>query len=296
MRMDEIKQLLVATDFSHTASHAIERAVLLAKRNHARLDIIHIATPGFLGRLLNASGESLEKSRDDHLEKSRRQLEELAASILASHGLACETHLVVGSLINELAAHAKARAADVVVVGFCGTSLLRHFLMGSTSERLITSPPCHILVVKNPPHSQYRSALMTVDLSPISSKVLKNARTIAPEADLTLLHVYSSPLEGKLHYAGVSKDTISQFRAPSRQQALQQMKLLSNTAGIKEKEIRLLAIHGTAPHRIISQEALRNHDLIVMGKQGESLLDNLFIGSVTRHVVSRSKCDVLVTV
>lgn len=35
--------------------------------------------------------------------------------------------------------------------------------------------------------------------------------------------------------------------------------------------------------------------LIVVGKQGASALEELLVGSVTKHVLNESQCDVLVT-
>lgn len=34
--------------------------------------------------------------------------------------------------------------------------------------------------------------------------------------------------------------------------------------------------------------------MIVMGKQGQSIVKEMLIGSVTRHVLADSKCDVLI--
>ena len=40
--MAELKNLLVATDFSSSARHAAERAALIASENGARLDLLHV--------------------------------------------------------------------------------------------------------------------------------------------------------------------------------------------------------------------------------------------------------------
>jgi nucleotide-binding universal stress UspA family protein len=44
---------------------------------------------------------------------------------------------------------------------------------------------------------------------------------------------------------------------------------------------------------ILAKEKQLGVDLIVMGKHG-SMIEDLLIGSVTRHVLSDSRCDVLV--
>ncbi len=46
--------------------------------------------------------------------------------------------------------------------------------------------------------------------------------------------------------------------------------------------------------RIIEQEQELDCDLIVIGKQGETVTEELLLGSVTKHVLQRSQSDVLI--
>jgi nucleotide-binding universal stress UspA family protein len=128
---------------------------------------------------------------------------------------------------------------------------MRHFLLGSTAERLVTKAPCPLLVVKRAVDGHYRSLLVPVDFSPISLSTLSSAQSIAPDAEISLLHVYKAPFEGKLHYAGVGRETISHYRIATRQDAMQRMWSLCKEAKIAQQRIRLLAIHGDPSHRII---------------------------------------------
>jgi len=45
---------------------------------------------------------------------------------------------------------------------------------------------------------------------------------------------------------------------------------------------------------ILAQALAQTADLIVLGKQGRSRAEELFLGSVTRHILAGSTCDVLV--
>lgn len=294
--MTDLRRMLVASDFSAMASRAIDRAALIARGKGARLDLIHIATPVLLDKIRWVAEEHRAEAQQALLDASRNQLDIQAVSILERYGISCEKYVASGSLIRELINHADSLAADLIILGFCGVSLMRHFLLGSTAERLVTKAPCPMLVVKKTAEDQYRSLLVPVDFSPISIPTLLSARSIAPEAEISLLHVYEAPFEGKLHYAGVSKKTIRHYRIATRQAAMQQMWNMCKEAEIPQEKVRLLAIHGNPSHHIIAQESLRSCDLIVIGKHGENMLENLFLGSVTRHVIARSRCDVLVSV
>lgn len=296
--MPTLKHILAATDFSAMAGHATERAALIARDTRASLDLIHIATPALLEKLRRLAQDfpALAEAEQQLLDSARRELSKQAAAILERHGIPSDTCVASGTLINELAGRADAIGAGLIVLGFCGAGLTRHFLLGSTAERLVTKAPCPVLVVKNGTDRAYRSVLVPVDFSPVSLPVLLRARAIAADAEISLLHVYEAPFEGKLHHAGVGQEALRKYRIDARRDAMHRLHSLCQAAGIPEKGVRLLAIHGNPSHSIVAQEALRRCDLIVMGKQGENMFENLFVGSVTRQVMTKSRCDVLICV
>lgn len=296
--MPALGRILVATDFSAMAGHAAERAALIARSTRASLDLIHIATPALFEKFRRLAQESpaIAEAEQELLDSAKSKLCKQAAIILERHGIASDIRVVSGTLVKELVGRADATGADLIVLGFCGASLMRHFLLGSTAERLVTKAPCPMLVVKNNTDREYRSVLVPVDFSPISLHLLLRARAVAAGAEISLLHVYEAPFEGKLRHAGVSKEVIRRYRIDARRDAMHRLRSLCQTAGIPEKSTRLLAIHGNPSHGIVAQETLRRYDLIVMGKQGENMFENLFVGSVTRHVMTKARCDVLICV
>ena len=285
--MAELKRLLVATDLSESANDAIERATLIARDAGARLDLVHVSTPSLVDQAtvvgVNDAGADV-----------RAVLQRQAAGIERRHGLSCGIYWAAGSLIDELVSHADELAADLLVLGFSGAGLMRQMLVGSTAERMLTKLPCPILVVKQRPEGIYRSVLVPIDLSHVSLAAIKGARSLAPAAIMSVLHVFEAPFEGVLRYAGVEEETMIHYRSVASQETLECMTALCVEAGIETEQARLLAIHGVPSLRIVAREAQQNVDLIVMGKQDEHILESLFLGSVTRRVVARSRCDVLI--
>jgi len=67
-------------------------------------------------------------------------------------------------------------------------------------------------------------------------------------------------------------------------------------AGLPSGAVTTLVLHGDASSLIIEQEQERDCDLVVVGKRGESMVDDFLLGSVTRHVLQESQGDVLVSV
>jgi len=53
-------------------------------------------------------------------------------------------------------------------------------------------------------------------------------------------------------------------------------------------------VHGAAMLRIIEHEQTTDADLIVMGKHGQSVMEELLLGSVTKHALAYSSSDVLI--
>jgi len=178
--MPTLKRLLAATDFSAMANHATERAALIARNTGASLDLIHIATPALLGKFRRLAQEfsAPTEAEQELLDSAKKELRQQAAGILERHGISSDIHVASGTLIKALAGHADATGADLIVLGFCGASLMRHLLLGSTAERLATKAPCPMLVVKNNTGLEYRSVLIPVDFSPVSLPSLSNSKSI----------------------------------------------------------------------------------------------------------------------
>ncbi len=65
-------------------------------------------------------------------------------------------------------------------------------------------------------------------------------------------------------------------------------------AGLAIGDYSPLVVHGDPSLRVIEQEQERDCDLIVMGKHGASITEDLLLGSVTKHVLEEAQSDVLV--
>jgi nucleotide-binding universal stress UspA family protein len=109
--------------------------------------------------------------------------------------------------------------------------------------------------------------LVAIDFSRASEKAIQLVRALAPEAELILNHVIETPFEGKMRYAGVSEERIAKYRVDVFTEAVQRM--------------REWTAHMKLPSARFSER-------IVHGE--------LLLGSVTKHVINASDCDVLVVV
>lgn len=294
--MTHLYHLMAATDLSAPARHAAERAALVAKETGASLDIVHVATLAPLEKLRRLVADIPPELEQHMLDEAREDLGKLAATLQQSHGICAAGHVVSGPLLSELAGQADAIAADLIILGARGASFMRHLLLGSTAERMVKKASRPMLVVKQAAHERYRTLLVPVDFSASSLPALRQARAIAPAAELILLHAFDVPFEGKLRFAGVDDDTIHRYRVAARQEAQQNLWGLCQAAGLPPGAARIMVLHGDPLRHIIEQEQEQDCDLIVVGKHGENMLEELLLGSVTKKVLTQSQCDVLVSV
>ncbi len=294
--MKPFQHILTATDLSAPARHAIERAALISQETEASLDLLHVANLGPLERLRQLMGIAPADMEAHILNAARKNLLDLAASLHQRYGIAAGIHVVAGALLTKLAEEADARAADLLVCGAKGESGIRHFALGTTASRMLSTTTRPILVVRQQPHEPYRRVLVPVDFSPSSLGAIQQARRIAPDAEIVLLHVFDVPFEGQLRYANVEEEMIHQYRILARQEASQKLQALRDDSGLSTHNSHLVVLHGDAALRIIEQEQEADCDLIAMGKHGENLLEDLLLGSVTRHVLTEAQGDVLVSV
>ncbi|WP_187673421.1 universal stress protein [Zestomonas carbonaria] len=294
--MANLRQILAATDLSSPARQAVRRAALQAAESGALLDLLHVIGRAPLERLRNLVADLPQGLEQRMADDARAELNRLAESLHQEYGVSAGVHVVTGPLLAELDNQADALQAGLVVMGGRGESFMRHRVLGSTAERMVSKTKRSMLVVKQAARVPYKTLLVPVDFSSESLAALRIAKAVAPNAEIILLHAFEVPFEGKLRLAGVKEDVIHGYRAAARQESLAKMQALCEQAQLPPGTARLLVLQGDAARRILEQEQEQVCDLIVIGKHGENKLEELLLGSTTKHVLEESQSDVLISV
>ena len=289
------RTILVATDLSAPARHAVERAFHVAANTDSELNILHAMELGSLDSLRELLGGDLTAVKAALNSDARERLDQLTGDSSIHRGVAARTCVAEGNPLATIAARAQELEADLLVLGARGESFLRHALLGSTAARLLRKSVSRpVLVVKQVPHEAYRSVLVAVDFSPVSRQAIRLAKFWAPGADLVLFHAFELPYEGKLAFAGVDEHLIRRYVANEAEARRQRLHELAAAAGLVPAEYSARIVHGDPPQQIIAAEQEVDADLIVAGKHGSHLAEELLLGSVTKHVLEESQCDLLV--
>ncbi len=286
--------ILVATDFSAHARHAVDRAARLAHEVHATVALMHVLPGEPLAQIrewLGASSAPELKLRDE----AQRQLRALAAEVAGARQVPVDIEDATGSALDEILRAAERLDAQLLVLGARGVGFLRRLVLGTTSERLMRRTDRPLLVVRQTPHEPYRRVLVTVDFSAWSLESVMLARRVAPNARLVLLTVFQVPFEEKLHFAGVDTATVEKYRQHARAQARQRVHALAHEAGLLSAQWEPCVVEGDASLRIVEAEQSHDCDLVVLGKHGQSATADLLLGSVTKHVLAEGSADVLVS-
>jgi nucleotide-binding universal stress UspA family protein len=288
--MIPIRSVLAATDFSQHALAACARAALVAAEHAAELQLVHVLEQ----KGLTALRDWLAPGRDFEVamaEQAQMLLAAAARQILDQRGIAARTSVRLGQPLQEL--NAASLDADLLVLGDRGSHLLRDAAIGTTADRLLRTAAKPLLVVKIPPQASYRRVLVLVDFTPSADAAVMAALRLAPGAAVRLVHAVELPFEGKLRVAGVADEEIERHRWHAKQRAMEQFRLLLErgeageraSIAIEEGDVRLQFLRAVEEWR---------PDLVAIGKQGQGLLSDLFLGSVTRIVLAEAPCDVLV--
>ena len=288
-------RILAATDLSAPARHAIERAFRLVTVAGGELHILHAMELDNLNNLREMLGGNVAEVKAAIRNDAQARLAQLTGSPAIARGAEARTHIAEGNPLATIAAEADTLNAAMVVLGARGESFLRHALLGSTAARLLRKSSSRpVLVVKQPPHEDYRSVVITVDFSPVSLRAIQMARQWAPGAELVLLHAFELPFESKLTIAGVDENVIRQYVTQEAEVLRQRLHDLAVTAGLKQSDYTARVVHGDPSQQIIALEQEVDADLIVVGKHGLRIAEELLLGSVTKHVLAESQCDLLV--
>ncbi len=283
--------ILAATDLSAHARHAAERAAALAAAHGAVLTLLHAPPRGALMEVRDWLGaETEQRLRQD----AQTEVQALAAALRASHGIEVQVRVDGGEVLQAVEQAAAQSNAGLVVLGARGAGFLRRLVLGTTAERLLRRASRPLLIVRNLPRDAYRRVLVALDFSPWTGAVLQLAVEIAPGARRVLCHAFQVPFEEKLRFAGVADAVVGHYRETTRRRATEQLHAAARRAGLAPGDYDAVIVEGDASQRLVEQEQGLDIDLVVLGKHGRSGIEDLLLGSTTKHLLAEGSADVAV--
>lgn len=144
-----VKKILVPTDFSENAKSGTDYARGLAKVFGAEVILLHVCAPPFYQAGYGINPETIVEMLAS-IERAIEEQLEIAKKATASGGVKVTTMVRQGIPAYEIVEAAKEQGADLIVVATHGHTGVKHFLLGSTAEKVVRTAPCPVLTVRSP--------------------------------------------------------------------------------------------------------------------------------------------------
>lgn len=160
-KLPEINTILYATDLGKHMRPVFRHALGLAETHGARIIMLHVAEP------LSATGQAIveaylpaaevERIHDsgmhEILETMRDRINQFCEE---ETGVTPEDFAFVSDVVvthgrpgSEIPRQAKARGADLIIMGSCSHGLLGRAILGSSAKRVIQASEVPVLVIPN---------------------------------------------------------------------------------------------------------------------------------------------------
>jgi nucleotide-binding universal stress UspA family protein len=141
--------ILVGTDFSRPARHALVQALSLAPERDAGVLLLHVIHAPDLEVLARLAEVPEDVLRERLVRERRERLVELIAEVDDRIGeVPVETMLAWGHPYEVILKKASESDVSLIVLGTSGRSAdLERALFGSTAEKVLRSAPCPVLCV-----------------------------------------------------------------------------------------------------------------------------------------------------
>lgn len=284
--------ILVPVDFSEFSSSALDYALYLAKSYKARITILHVIAlyQESFTRIEHLS--VLEEVIAAH-EKERKKLLEQSGEKGREAGIDVKTVIIRGiSPPSAIFDYMSDKSFDLIVMGNHGNTGLKKFFLGSVSQRVLHMAKLPVLTVhKGWEKRNIKNILVPVDFSEASERSFHEAARIGEKfsARLHLLHVVEQDEHPEFY--NVSFEPILRANPQLEGYISDNLRKFSG----KYSHNVITAIREGKSHmeidRYIEESSI---DLLVMSCRGNSLFENILIGSTTEKMVAISGCPVLV--
>ncbi len=275
--MSTIKNILIPTDFSETATLAVAHGAHMAHLFKARIYLLHsVETTLYSG----SPGEPiLMQAAETIYNMGADQLKKVADEIRKDYEVEIITLTVNGKPASAIAEAVKDHAIDIIIMGTHGASGFQEVFVGSNTNRTVHLAPCPVIsIMAASKDIGFENIVMPISNTLHSRQKINNVIELATKYNSTV------------HVIGLleSQDTTDENKF--------NLKLESVTSALTHATIKytLKTVRG----RNLAIEAMKfseeiGADLITIMNDHESDLAGMLLGAVAKHIVNHSKIPVM---
>lgn len=277
-----MRTIMLATDLSPRAHHALERSVALATDNRAALVIVHVVDEDLPGGIA-----------EEHRRLAVEVIEERLAAVPGAAGIDYGVHVLVGRVGGEILRLAEASRAELIVLGTHRAEPVTDFFRGATAERLIRAGKLPILVTARPVRGPYRRVIVGVDFSVCSRRAVECAAALMPDAELFLVHAYEVPFRGFLYGRETAEAVAEEHERQLTAMINDEMQVVEQASKVPAPLFKRIARPGRAEEVLRAECDHLKPDLLVVGTHGRTGVAHALLGSVAESLLAEPPCDVL---
>ncbi len=288
--MQLYKKILCPVDFSEFSALALRYASALAKENDALLFVYH-SLPDLSQALGYLDPAAILTARDALQSNTESRLREFIESIVPQ-GVQVLQQTGTESPSNAIPRIALEQEFDLIVMGTHGHTGYERFFVGSTTNKVLHKSTVPVLTVCKPSHNfvekdsngsvHISRIVCALDLEPNNIGIAERALAIARSYQSTIFFLHVAPEKEGL----VDLD--------QEEKSVEIMKELVGNAPEDWCTVRYLLRTGDPAREIMNALADSNADLLVMGHHTRKPIEEVFLGSVAKKLVTDSPCPVLV--
>ena len=283
------KKIVCPIDFSEYSDLAFQYAVALAEENDSKLIVCH-SILDFAQAFVYLEGNYAETVYDAMVSSAIVRLEEFVGKFHST--VKPSQRIMRGNPAQTTLDLSTRENADLIVMGTHGIGGYDRFLMGSVTNKVLHKATMPVLVVCKPTHHfitkegprrvAINHILCALDLESNNKQFVDLALSIARmyDAEIQFLHVIEKPAATDPH--------------EQEQETLDKLKKMIDPEKEEWCKAACSIKRGRAANEILKTVDEEAIDLLVMGHHSRRPIDELFLGSVAKKLVSTSNCPVMV--
>ena len=298
--MKQFRNILFFADGSALASWALERAVLLAQTNDARLTVMDVISD-------NQASEGIPRRFGPRLhtilqDRMQQQLDELVAGYRANADELIYTRIETGIDFVEVIRAVLRNGHDLVMKAARPPEGFSGHLLGSTDLHLLRKCPCPVWIDRPSVMHPYRHILAAVnpsedELNGCSRLVMDLASSLAgtESAQMSVVHAWQMHGESTLRdgRGRISEKELDLLIDMTYRKHRERFDALLESYGLASNSEHVYLKRGPAAATIRDLGLRLNADLLVMGTVGRTGIPGFFIGNTAENLLQTTSASIL---
>lgn len=293
----QLNHILVPTDFSPAAEHALHWAVYFAQAHNAQLHLLHVMAQYDADWFGTEHASVPVGQMQDHMQRDAEEGLARLAPDPERTGVQAERIIRHGVDVDEIIlSTADEVGADLIVTGTHGREGLAHMILGSVAEKVVRRarrPVCTVGAAA-PDTPDIQRILAPVDFSAPSKHALRLSKELAATygARLDMLFVAEERTMPVFSDTGIPRVGTVKMDPDIVNNSVEALEQLNAHLGGPEVPARGHVAEGNVSTHILRFADTHDVDLLVMATRGLTGLNRFLLGSVTQRVVRAASCPV----